>query len=168
MITTSAGRALQPASSPPVVSVQSEAFDLTPEYEALRRQTSGAGAIVSFTGLVRDLNLSDDVIALELEHYPGMTEKFLERIARQAIMRFGLHAARVIHRVGRLQAGDPIVLVLTASAHRREAFEACEFIMDYLKSEAPFWKKEWTAAGPRWLDQRVADREALVRWRPAA
>ena len=167
-MSTHSGAQSLPASAAPIASVQAEAFDLTREYEALRRQTGGAGAIVSFTGLVRDLNLSDDVTALELEHYPGMTEKCLDRIARQAIVRFGLHAARIIHRVGLLHAGDPIVLVLTASAHRREAFEACEFIMDYLKSEAPFWKKEWTADGPRWLDQRTADRDALVRWRAAA
>ena len=151
-----------------VVSVQTDPFNLSLEHDMLRQRCPGAGAIVSFAGLVRDLNLQADVTALELEHYPGMTEKCLERIACQAMARFGLYGTRIIHRVGLLQAGDPIVLVLTAAAHRREAFDASEFIMDYLKSEAPFWKKEWTAQGPRWLDQRSADREALVRWRAAA
>lgn len=151
-----------------IVSVQHALFDLGVEFNTLRERHPGVGAIVSFAGLVRDLNLGDDVQALELEHYPGMTEKCLERIAQQATDRFGLQAVRIIHRVGLLQTGDPIVLVLTASDHRHEAFEANEFIMDYLKSDAPFWKKEWTSEGPRWLDQRACDREASVRWRVAA
>lgn len=146
------------------VSVQQEDFDLGLEYAQFRRDCSGAGAVVSFVGLVRDLNLNDGVQALELEHYPGMTQKCLGQIARQALARWGLQSVRVIHRVGLLSPSDQIVLVLTASAHRESAYQASEFIMDYLKSEAPFWKKEWTAQGSRWLEQRQSDQIALVRW----
>jgi molybdopterin synthase catalytic subunit len=119
---------------------------------------------VAFIGMVRDLNLADDVVALELEHYPGMTEKSLMNIVQQAESRWSLQAARVVHRVGKMYPGDQIVLVLTASAHRGDAYEANTFIMDYLKTEAPFWKKEWTPEGPRWIEARDSDDHAAARW----
>jgi len=146
------------------VSVQAEAFDAAREFTELQGDDRGIGAIVSFIGLVRDLNLADDVVALELEHYPGMTEKSLMRILEQASARWSIQAARVVHRVGKMHPGDPIVIVLTASAHRQDAYEANQFIMDYLKTEAPFWKKEWTPDGPRWVDARDSDQQAAARW----
>lgn len=146
------------------VTVQPEAFELTNEFKLLHGDDRGVGAIVSFVGLVRDLNLADDVVALELEHYPGMTEKSLMRILDQASTRWSIQAARVVHRVGKMHPGDPIVIVLTASAHRQDAYEANQFIMDYLKTEAPFWKKEWTPDGPRWVDARDSDQHAAARW----
>ncbi len=146
------------------VTVQPEAFDLANEFKLLQGDDRGVGAIVSFVGLVRDLNLADDVVALELEHYPGMTEKSLMRILDQASARWSIQAARVVHRVGKMHPGDPIVIVLTASAHRQDAYEANQFIMDYLKTEAPFWKKEWTPDGPRWVDARDSDQHAAARW----
>ncbi len=150
------------------VAVQSAPFDLAHEFEQFRLRCDGAGAVVSFVGMVRDMNLSEGVQALELEHYPGMTQKSLCQIALDAVLRWQLQSVRLIHRVGLLLPGDPIVLVLTASAHRQAAYEASEYIMDYLKSEAPFWKKEWTAQGARWLSQRQSDQSALLRWRDAA
>ncbi len=114
--------------------------------------------------MVRDLNLADDVVALELEHYPGMTEKSLTQIATQAARRWSLQSVRIVHRVGKMYPGDQIVLVLTASAHRHHAYEANAFIMDYLKTEAPFWKKEWTTEGPRWIEARSSDGAAAARW----
>jgi molybdopterin synthase catalytic subunit len=123
------------------------------------------GAVVTFVGTVRDMNEGASVAELELEHYPGMTEKALEDILARAAARFSLSDALVIHRVGPLQPLDQIVLVATLSAHRGQAFAACEFIMDYLKSEAPFWKKEQTPAGARWVDARSSDEAALERWR---
>ena len=146
------------------VSVQHESFDVWREFNQLQGNDRGIGAIVSFVGLVRDLNLADDVVALELEHYPGMTEKSLMRILEQASFRWSIQAARVVHRVGTMHPGDPIVIVLTASAHRQDAYEANQFIMDFLKTEAPFWKKEWTPDGPRWVDARDSDQEAAARW----
>ena len=146
------------------VRVQAEVFDMAREFTQLRGDDRGIGAIVSFVGLVRDLNLADDVVALELEHYPGMTEKSLMRILEQASTRWSIQAARVVHRVGKMHPGDPIVIVLTASAHRHDAYKANEFIMDYLKTEAPFWKKEWTPDGPRWVDARDSDQQAAARW----
>lgn len=146
------------------VTVQPEAFELANEFKLLHGDDRGVGAIVSFVGLVRDLNLADDVVALELEHYPGMTEKSLMRILDQASTRWSIQAARVVHRVGKMHPGDPIVIVLTASAHRQDAYEANQFIMDYLKTEAPFWKKEWTPDGPRWVDARDSDQHAAARW----
>jgi molybdopterin synthase catalytic subunit len=146
------------------VAVQTEDFDLPHEHQQLVQQDHGIGAVVAFIGLVRDLNLADDVVALELEHYPGMTEKSLMNIVQQAENRWSLQAARVVHRVGKMYPGDQIVLVLTASAHRGDAYEANTFIMDYLKTEAPFWKKEWTPEGPRWIEARDSDDHAAARW----
>ena len=146
------------------VAVQSEDFDLRHEHQQLVQNDHGVGAVVAFIGMVRDLNLADDVVALELEHYPGMTEKSLMNIVQQAESRWSLQAARVVHRVGKMYPGDQIVLVLTASAHRGDAYEANSFIMDYLKTEAPFWKKEWTPEGPRWIEARDSDDHAAARW----
>ncbi|GAB3243780.1 molybdenum cofactor biosynthesis protein MoaE [Chitinimonas naiadis] len=146
------------------VAVQAADFDLAAEFAQINEGDLGIGAMVSFVGLVRDLNLAADVVALELEHYPGMTEKALTRIAEEAAVRWPLHAVRIAHRVGKLHPGDAIVLVLVASAHRHAAFEANAFIMDYLKTRAPFWKKEWTPEGPRWVDARESDLSAAARW----
>jgi len=152
--------------SAPRVSIQTQDFDLSTEIAALRHADAGVGAVCSFVGTVRDCNEGDAVSALELEHYPGMTEKSIETIIDQAMVRFGIRAARVIHRVGPLQPLDQIVLVAVTAAHRGAAFEACEYIMDYLKSLAPFWKKEQTPQGARWVDARVSDEQALARWAP--
>jgi molybdopterin synthase catalytic subunit len=122
------------------------------------------GAVCSFVGTVRDRNDGATVATLELEHYPGMTEKAIEAILDQAHQRFNIHACRVVHRVGVMQPLDQIVLVAVSSSHRGESFQACEFIMDYLKTQAPFWKKEQTPQGARWVDARVADDAALQRW----
>lgn len=146
------------------VVIQTQDFDLSTEIAALRAGDAGVGAVCSFVGTVRNRNEGDAVSAMELEHYPGMTEKSIEAIIDRAVTRFGIHGARVIHRVGPLQPMDQIVLVAVTSAHRGSSFEACEFIMDYLKSEAPFWKKEQTAQGARWVDARVSDEQALSRW----
>ena len=144
--------------------MQTEDFDLRQEHQQLIQNDHGIGAVVTFIGMVRDLNLADDVVALELEHYPGMTEKSLINIAQQAEKRWSLQAARIVHRVGKMYPGDQIVLVLTASAHRGDAYEANTFMMDYLKTEAPFWKKEWTPDGPRWIEARESDDSAVARW----
>ena len=146
------------------VSIQSADFDLSTETAALRAGDGGVGAVVAFVGTVRDQGGASAVSAMELEHYPGMTEAAIEAMVDEAFRRFDIRAARVIHRVGLLQALDQIVLVLVASAHRGQAFQACEFLMDYLKTQAPFWKKEYTAAGAHWVDARVADDAALARW----
>ena len=146
------------------VSVQTEDFDAGLEISRLRNARKDTGAVVSFIGLVRDLNEGDQVSQLTLEHYPGMTEKALEAIVSQAQNRWAIFDAIVIHRVGTLQAMEQIVLVAVSSAHRSEAFKACEFIMDYLKTEAPFWKKERTQSGERWLDAKNSDDEARERW----
>lgn len=147
------------------VSVQQADFDLSKEYAALLASDRGIGAVVAFVGTVRDLNLAADVVALELEHYPGMTENSLRNILEQAAQRWSLQAARVVHRIGKMYPGDQIVLVLTASAHRGDAYEANTFVMDYLKTEAPFWKKEWTPEGPRWIEARESDNQAAKRWK---
>lgn len=147
------------------VAVQSKDFDLGREYAALLADDRGIGAIVAFVGTVRDLNLAADVVALELEHYPGMTEKSLSKILDAAVERWSLQGARIVHRVGKMYPGDQIVMVLTASAHRGDAYEANNFIMDYLKTEAPFWKKEWTPEGPRWIEARDSDEKAAARWK---
>ena len=144
--------------------MQTEDFDLRQEHQQLIQNDHGIGAVVAFIGMVRDLNLADDVVALELEHYPGMTEKSLINISQQAEKRWSLQAARIVHRVGKMYPGDQIVLVLTASAHRGDAYEANTFMMDYLKTEAPFWKKEWTPDGPRWIEARESDDSAVARW----
>jgi len=146
------------------VSVQTEDFDLSTEIAALRESDKRVGAVCSFVGMVRDRNEGDQVATLELEHYPGMTEKAIEAMIDAAMARFDIFAARVIHRVGLLQPLDQIVLVAVTSAHRGESFQACEFLMDYLKTQAPFWKKEETPAGARWVDARVSDDAALARW----
>lgn len=146
------------------VSIQLEDFDVAAEIAALRRDDRGVGAVCSFIGTVRDRNDGSAVSAMELEHYPGMTEKAIESMIDEACRRFDIRAARVIHRVGPLQVQDQIVLVVVTSLHRGESFRACEFLMDYLKTQAPFWKKETTPTGARWVDARVADDEALQRW----
>jgi len=146
------------------VAVQTEDFDLSTEIAALRASDKRVGAVCSFVGTVRDRNAGDQVATLELEHYPGMTEKAIEAMIDAAMARFDIFAARVIHRVGLLQPLDQIVLVAVTSAHRGESFQACEFLMDYLKTQAPFWKKEETSGGARWVDARVSDDAALARW----
>ena len=146
------------------VAVQTEDFDLSTEIAALRESDKRVGAVCSFVGTVRDRNEGDEVATLELEHYPGMTEKAIEAMIDAAMARFDIFAARVIHRVGLLQPLDQIVLVAVTSAHRGQSFQACEFLMDYLKTQAPFWKKEETPAGARWVDARVSDDAALARW----
>jgi molybdopterin synthase catalytic subunit len=146
------------------VRIQTADFDVAAEIAALRRDDPGVGAVCSFIGTVRDRNDGSRVNAMELEHYPGMTEKAIEEMIDEAFRRFDLRAARVIHRVGALQVQDQIVLVVVTSSHRGESFRACEFLMDYLKTQAPFWKKESTPEGERWVDARVADDAALQRW----
>lgn len=148
----------------PRVRVQSADFDLSAEVAALRAGQHGVGAVASFIGTVRDRSDGQGVSAMELEHYPGMTEQSIERMIDAAFERFDLIGARVVHRVGLLAPGDQIVLVLVSSAHRGQAFQACEFLMDYLKTQAPFWKKETTPEGARWVDARVSDDAALARW----
>lgn len=147
----------------PRVSIQTEDFDLNHEVLRLRAADLGAGAVASFIGTVRN-SAAAPVSLMELEHYPGMTERAIEDMVDKAFLRFDIRGARVIHRVGALQPGEQIVLVVVTSSHRREAFQACEFLMDYLKTQAPFWKKEHTPEGARWVDARVADDEALARW----
>ncbi len=146
------------------VKVQTEDFDLTTEIAQLRANTPKVGAIVNFVGVVRDLNEGEQIAEMELEHYPGMTEKALEDIIAEARSRWDLFDALVIHRVGPLKPLDQIVLVAVTSAHRGEAFAACGFIIDYLKTQAPFWKKEQTPQGSRWVDARVTDDEAMKKW----
>ena len=143
------------------VRIQPADFDLSAETAALRAASGEIGAVVSFVGTVRD---SGGVQAMELEHYPGMTEAAIEDMVAQAHQRFEILGATVIHRVGKLAAREQIVAVLVASRHRGEAFQACEFLMDYLKTQAPFWKKEHTPEGAQWVDARVADDAALARW----
>ncbi|MBE7369158.1 molybdenum cofactor biosynthesis protein MoaE [Ramlibacter pallidus] len=146
------------------VSIQAADFDVAAEIAALRAGDGGVGAVCSFIGTVRDRSEGSAVSAMELEHYPGMTEKAIEQMIDEAFRRFDIRAARVIHRVGPLQVHDQIVLVAVTSAHRGQSFQACEFLMDYLKTQAPFWKKESTPDGERWVDARVADDAALARW----
>lgn len=149
---------------PFTVRVQPQRFSAGAEIDALSGNPA-CGAVVSFSGLVRDYGDSCDVTALELEHYPGMTEKALEAIVAEARRRWPLQAATVIHRVGRLSLGEPIVLVVVASSHRRDAFAAAEFLMDYLKQDAPFWKKEILADGSaRWVEAKHSDAQAAERW----
>ncbi len=144
--------------------VQSEPFDLGAEVDSMRAGRTDIGAIASFVGLARDINEGSGVAAMTLEHYPGMTEKALAKLVDDAHTRWTLQDVTVIHRVGRLLPGDPIVLVAVASRHRGEAFAACEFIMDFLKTQAPFWKKEETADGARWVEARASDDAAAARW----
>ena len=152
------------------VSIQTEDFNLADEVAALRRADKRVGAVCSFVGTVRDRNVDGSasadasIVSMELEHYPGMTEKAIEAMIDEAQRRFSLYGVRVIHRVGLLQPLDQIVMVAVTSAHRGESFKACEFLMDYLKTQAPFWKKEQTPEGGRWVDARVSDDAALARW----
>jgi molybdopterin synthase catalytic subunit len=152
----------------PRVSIQTADFDLSAELAALRAGDGGVGAVVSFVGTVRDRSDGAGVAQMELEHYPGMTEAAIEAMIDEAHRRFDLRAARVVHRVGLLQPQDQIVLVAVTSAHRGQAFQGCEFLMDYLKTQAPFWKKEFTPTGAHWVDARDSDDTALARWGIAA
>lgn len=147
------------------IRIQENDFDLSAEIAALRQGDPRVGAVVTFLGTVRDMNDGSQVKEMTLEHYPGMTEKALEEIITQAKARWDIYQALVIHRVGPLSPEDQIVLVAVTSAHRGEAFTACEFMMDYLKTAAPFWKKEDTPGGARWVDARVTDDAAMARWK---
>ncbi|MBK9443964.1 MAG: molybdenum cofactor biosynthesis protein MoaE [Comamonadaceae bacterium] len=162
-------------STPPRVSIQTDDFDLAIEVASLRAQDGRVGAVCSFVGTVRDRSVGEaaktapgSILSMELEHYPGMTEKSIEAMIDAAHQRFDIIGARVIHRVGLLQPLDQIVMVAVSSAHRGESFAACEFLMDYLKTQAPFWKKEQTLEGARWVDARVSDDAALAKWGIAA
>ena len=146
------------------VRVQTADFDAGAEIVRLRAGDARVGAVATFIGTVRDVNDATAVSTMSLEHYPGMTEKALEAIVAEARARFDILDALVIHRVGTLQPTDQIVLVAVTSAHRGDAFDACRFVMDYLKTRAPFWKKEQTAGGARWVDARVGDDAAAARW----
>ncbi|MDG4649839.1 molybdenum cofactor biosynthesis protein MoaE [Roseibacterium sp. SDUM158017] len=145
------------------VRVQEAAFDMGAELNAFAAAVEGAGAVVSFSGLTRDL-AAGGLEAMEIEHYPGMTEKALGAIRAEAIARFGLAEAMILHRHGRLAPGEPIMMVATAARHRADAFAAAEFLMDYLKSRAPFWKKEISGGGAEWVAARDEDEDALSRW----
>lgn len=149
------------------VRVQTEDFDVSAEMLTLRKRNPKIGAVASFIGVVRDLNDGDSVSTLTLEHYPGMTEKSLEAIVQQAKERWDIYDALIVHRVGTMRPLDQIVLVIVTSAHRGESFQACEFLMDYLKTRAPFWKKEVTPEGERWVDARSSDDVAAQRWEQA-
>ena len=147
-----------------IISVQQEDFDVSAITRQLCAQRRDVGAVASFTGLVRDQSSTEDLVALELEHYPGMTQKALETIAQQAMQRWDIPDLAIIHRVGKLLPQDNIVLVVTISAHRKDAFDACAFLMDYLKTQAPFWKKEITRDGESWVASRASDEHAAQSW----
>lgn len=144
--------------------MQAAAFDPGAETNAMHAANVGVGAVVSFVGYVRDFNDGREVAGMFLEHYPGMTEKALAKIVLEAEQRWPLLKVEVVHRIGALQPGEPIVFVGVASAHRQAAFQACDFVMDYLKTRAPFWKKEQTGEGPRWVEGRQSDADAAGRW----
>jgi molybdopterin synthase catalytic subunit len=146
------------------VSIQMDDFDLGQEVATLRANDMRVGAVCTFTGTVRDRNDGLSVSSMELEHYPGMTEKAIEAMVDEAVARFAVFGVRVIHRIGLLQPLDQVVMVAVTSAHRGTSFQACEFLMDYLKTQAPFWKKEQTPNGSRWVDARVTDDAALAKW----
>lgn len=146
------------------IRVQNEDFDISAEMAALRSGRTDIGAVAAFIGLMRDFNDGAEVRAMSLEHYAGMTERALSEIAAQARARWAIDDAVIIHRIGRFEPGDQIVLVLASARHRGDAFSACEFIMDYLKTEAPFWKKEHTPDGERWVEARASDESARSRW----
>ncbi|RLJ17669.1 molybdopterin synthase catalytic subunit MoaE [bacterium endosymbiont of Escarpia laminata] len=147
------------------IRIQSEPFDPNIEVDILRAGNPAIGGVVSFIGLMRDINEGETVSTMTLEHYPGMTEKSLQTIVDEANQRWDLLGSRVVHRVGEMKPTDTIVLVAVASTHRGEAFQACEFIIDFLKTRAPFWKKESTPEGSRWVDARHSDDEAEARWK---
>ncbi len=147
-----------------MIRVQREDFDVGAEIGALTAGNTNIGGLAVFVGLVRDMAGEETIKAMTLEHYAGMTEKELERIEAEANQRWPLEASLIVHRVGRLEPGDQIVLVATASAHRQAAFDACQFLIDWLKTKAPFWKQEETASGPRWVDSRAGDDAAAERW----
>ena len=146
------------------VSIQTADFNLSQEVEQLRAGDKRVGAVCTFIGTVRDRNDGLNVSSMELEHYPGMTEKAIESMIDEALVRFDIFGARVVHRIGVLQPLDQVVMVAVTSAHRGTSFQACEFLMDYLKTQAPFWKKEQTPHGARWVDARVSDDVALAKW----
>ena len=147
------------------VRIQTEDFDVAAELAALKSSKADVGAIVTFIGMVRDLNDGDIIKTLTLEYYPGMTEKSLSTIEQEAKSRWNINQSLIIHRVGTLKPSDQIVLVAVTSPHRAEAFAACEFIMDYLKTKAPFWKKETTSHGERWVEAKSSDDDAQARWK---
>lgn len=147
-----------------MISIQAQDFDVGTEYRALVANETRSGAVVTFVGRVRDLNLGRDVLGLHLEHYPGMTEKALQDILDQARARWKIENCKIIHRIGDLQLGDNIVFVGVSSAHREDAFQAAEFLMDYLKTSAPFWKKELTGQGSVWVEAQEKDQRAVKRW----
>lgn len=146
------------------VSVQEEDFSLQTEYQKLFEQDKFSGAIVTFVGRVRDVATDKKILGLQIEHYPGMTESALESILQQAALRFSINAARIVHRIGRINSYEQIVFVGVTSVHREEAFSATEFIMDYLKTHAPFWKKEITGAGDIWVESKAKDQQRFDRW----
>jgi molybdopterin synthase catalytic subunit len=146
------------------IRIQSEPLDPHHEVDLLREDNPAIGGVVTFLGLMRDMNEGEEVSRLFLEHYPGMTEKALDKIVDEAMARWDLSAVRVVHRVGEMAPTDPIVLVAVAASHRKEAFLGCEFVIDYLKTRAPFWKKEVTDGGERWVDARDSDTEAEQKW----
>jgi molybdopterin synthase catalytic subunit len=149
-----------------MIRVQRDIFDIGKEIENLTKGRTDIGAVVSFTGLVRDFNDGSEVTGLSLEHYPGMTERELEKIEEEARTRWNLQESLIIHRYGDMTLGDPIVLVVTASPHRQDAFEAAHFLMDWLKTKAPFWKQEMNASGETsWVKERTSDLEAAKRWK---
>lgn len=148
-----------------MIRVQTEDFDLQDEYRALQQDCPAIGAIVTFVGLMRDFNEGDGVQSLYLEHYAGMTESVLEDICQQAKQRWKIKQIRIVHRVGELTPSDQIVFVGVSSAHRGDAFAACEFVMDFLKTQAPFWKREQTDKGSRWVEARQSDDSAAARWK---
>lgn len=147
-----------------MIRVQEEDFDVGAEIAALTAGNTTIGGLTVFVGLVRDMAGDEAIGAMTLEHYPGMTEKELSRIEADATARWPLEASLIIHRVGRLEPGDQIVLVATASAHRQAAFDACQFLIDWLKTKAPFWKQEETGSGAKWVEARGSDDEAAARW----
>ena len=146
------------------IRVQTAPFDPGVELNAVHAGDLGVGAVVTFTGYVRDINQDESIKELFLEHYPGMTEKALAKIRAEALQRWPLIDAHILHRVGAMHVAEPIVFVATSSMHRAAAFAACEFIMDYLKTRAPFWKREAKPEGERWVDARDSDRQAAQRW----
>jgi molybdopterin synthase catalytic subunit len=146
------------------IRIQEEDFDISTEITALRQGDARVGAVVTFLGTVRDMNEGSAVQEMTLEHYPGMTERALQEIIEQASTRWDVYQTLIIHRVGPMKPEEQIVLVVVTSAHRGDAFAACEFIMDYLKTAAPFWKKEDSSEGARWVDARITDETAMARW----